>query len=51
MYYVKKIMNFGEFFIVEDVEGIFDFVFFYCVVIYYIVGIVVNVLDVVRCVM
>lgn len=43
--------NFGEFFIVEDVEDILDFVFIYCVVIYYIVGIVVNVLDVVRCVM
>lgn len=41
----------GEFFIVDGVEGIFDFVFFYYVVIFCIVGIVVNVLDVVRSVM
>lgn len=49
MHYVKKTMNFGESFIVEDVEGIFDPASFYRVAIYYIAGIVVNVSDVVRC--
>lgn len=50
MHFVKKTRNFGEFFIVDDVEGRIVPVFFYHVAIYYIAGIVVNVSDV-RCAM